>query len=64
MNENEERFSFICAAPIEGGTNLNGKNPLFVDPLQRNFRLKPGSPAIAAGKGGVIPACRWQAWPS
>ena len=40
-------------APLADGSNLNGKNPLFVDPLNRNFRLRHGSPAIGAGKGGV-----------
>src|SRR6202034_4604965 len=28
-------------------------DPLFVDPEQRNFRLRNGSPAAGAGKGGV-----------
>ena len=40
-------------APLAGGTNINSKDPLFVDSRQRNFRLKKGSPAIVAGKGGV-----------
>ena len=40
-------------APLAGGTNINGKDPLFVDPQQRDFRLKKGSPAIGAGKDGV-----------
>jgi hypothetical protein len=40
-------------APLQGGTNLNGKDPLFVDPRMRDFRLRKGSPAIGAGKGGV-----------
>jgi len=39
-------------APLADGTNLNGKDPLFVDPRNRSFRLKKGSPAIGAGKGG------------
>jgi hypothetical protein len=40
-------------APLTGGLNMNGKDPLFVDPRQRNFRLRKGSPAIGAGMGGV-----------
>ena len=40
-------------APLQDGMNFNGQDPLLVDPSQRNFRLKKGSPAIRAGKGGV-----------
>jgi hypothetical protein len=40
-------------APLEGGSNLNGQDPRFVDPPNRSFRLKQGSPAIGAGKDGV-----------
>ncbi len=40
-------------APLADGTSLNGKDPLFVDPPNRNFRLRQGSPAIGAGKSGV-----------
>jgi hypothetical protein len=40
-------------APLAGGTNINGHDPLFVDSEQRNFRLRQSSPAIRAGSGGV-----------
>ncbi len=40
-------------APLAGGANVNGKDPLFEDPQKRNFRLKKNSPAIGAGKDGV-----------
>ncbi len=40
-------------APLTGETNINGKDPLFVNPRERDFRLREASPAIGAGKDGV-----------
>jgi len=46
--------------PLAGETNINNKDPMFVDAHQRDFRLRKGSPAIGAGKGGVtIGAMEW-----
>jgi hypothetical protein len=48
------------ASRVPGETNINGKDPLFADPQKRDFRLRKGSPAIGAGRGGVtIGAMEW-----
>ena len=43
----------FATSPAPGKNNVNGKDPLFVDGHQRNFRLRQGSPAVGAGKDGV-----------
>lgn len=40
-------------SPVPGEKNINGKDPLLVDPSKRNFRLQKSSPAIGAGRDGV-----------
>jgi len=39
--------------PLAGTGNINGKDPGFVDSVQRNFRLQKGSSAIGAGRDGA-----------
>jgi hypothetical protein len=49
----EFNLAYKTRQPLAGETNINGKDPLFVDPAKRNFRLQKGTPAAGAGKGGV-----------
>jgi hypothetical protein len=39
-------------SPAPGDQNLNGKDPLFIDATNRNFRVQANSPAISSGTGG------------
>jgi hypothetical protein len=61
----EDRMDFTPANPVieynlthetsllADPTNINGKDPLFQGPEERNFHLKKGSPATEAGKDGM-----------
>ena len=48
----EYNLTFQTKEGAKGETNINGKDPLFVDANNRGFRLKKDSPAIKAGKDG------------
>jgi hypothetical protein len=48
----EINFSDVENTNWPGAANISA-DPLFIDPMQGDFRLAPGSPAIGAGLGGV-----------
>ncbi len=45
---------WISGLGADGGNNMDA-DPLFIDVVQRNFRLRGGSPAINAGSNALIP---------
>jgi hypothetical protein len=49
-----------CITSIERFCGVNGNfsaDPLFLDPTQNDYHLRPGSPAIDAGTGEGAPSC-------
>ena len=48
----EHNLTF-ATSPAPGESNINDKDPMFVDAAHRNFRLQSDSPAISAGPGGA-----------
>ena len=48
-----ERNLVFGAKPSKSKDDIVGKDPMYVERVARNFRLRPGSPAIDAGVGGA-----------
>jgi len=45
----ENNLAFKVSEPLKGESNVNDKDPLFLDAVNRNFRLRKDSPAVGAG---------------
>jgi hypothetical protein len=55
-NHSNTIFNYSCTIPLPSGPGNLTNEPMFVDPVNGNFRLLPTSPCINAGANAYTPA--------